>query len=85
MKANPLCVTPLSVAIHRRSENPVYGEGAIHVSVDDTAAGAFLRIRSLLPGPQHEAEISIEIEELKLVYTEAMKLINAHRALEDKK
>jgi hypothetical protein len=52
-----LKVTPLSVAIHRQSENPVYGKdgssgaGILHVSIDDDGGGPFLVIKQLEDDP----------------------------------
>jgi hypothetical protein len=39
---NEIMVTPVKVALHRRRDNPIYGEGVIYVSVDDECVGPFL-------------------------------------------
>jgi hypothetical protein len=36
--------TILKVAVHRESENPIFGEGNTYVGIDDEAGGPFLTI-----------------------------------------
>ncbi len=37
--------TTITVSIHPEGENPIYGDRATHVSVDDEAGGGFLVIK----------------------------------------
>lgn len=71
---NPTPVaTILTVAIHRPDSNPVYGRGALQVSVDDEGAGGYVKICEL--GDDFEHCVRIDADELELVFKEAKKLL----------
>jgi hypothetical protein len=50
---DPLVITPLSVAIHRRSESPIYGKGILQISLAEDGGDRHLLITQLEddPGP----------------------------------
>ena len=68
--------TILKIAVHRESENPVFGEGNTYVSVDDEAGGPFLTIEqdSDDSGSVGTSTISIDYEEF-LAVAEAAKML----------
>ena len=69
--------TILKVAVHRESENPVFGEGNTYVSVDDEAGGPFLTIEQDTDGYNNSigtAAIRIDYEEF-LAVAEAAKML----------
>ncbi len=71
---SPLSVsTILTVVIHRADNNPVYGRGALQVSVDDEGAGGYIKICEL--GDDFEHCVRIDADELELVFKEAKKLL----------
>ncbi len=71
--------TPISVAVHLKTHNPVFGEQVTTVIVDDEAGGPFLVLKqSKDTGLQ---ELRMDMEELEAVVIAARKLIAAHEAL----
>jgi len=48
---DPLVITPISFAIHRQSENLIYGEGILHVSLADDGGDRHLLITQLDDDP----------------------------------
>ena len=67
-----ILITPIKVAVHRKDDNPIFGENVIHVSVDDEAAGAFIVLES---NAGHEDGLRIDPDELEAVVVAARKLI----------
>jgi len=65
--------TILTVSIHRKDTNPVHGRGVLQISIDDEGAGGFVKICEL--GDDLEHYISIDADELDLVFQEAKKLL----------
>ena len=65
--------TILAVSIHRKDTNPVHGRGVLQISIDDEGAGGFVKICEL--GDDLEHYISIDADELDLVFQEAKKLL----------
>jgi hypothetical protein len=65
--------TILKVAVHRESENPVFGEGNTFVSVEDDAAGPFIVIEQN-DSYNTDKTLRMEYEEL-LAVTEAAKML----------
>tara|TARA_R110000868_G_scaffold377155_1_gene642441 strand:+ start:1369 stop:1674 length:306 start_codon:yes stop_codon:yes gene_type:complete len=68
--------TILKVAIHRESENPVFGEGNTYVGIDDEAAGPFIIIEqdSDGSGSVGSSTIRTDYEEF-LAIAEAAKML----------
>jgi hypothetical protein len=65
--------TILTVSIHRKDTNPVHGRGVLQISIDDEGAGGFVKICEL--GDDLEHYVSIDADELDLVFQEAKKLL----------
>ena len=66
--------TTISVSVHRAGVSPIYGEGVTRVLLDDEAAGPYIVLRQYDPGLEN-AEIRLDIEELRAVTVAAEKLI----------
>jgi len=75
--------TILTVVIHRADNNPVYGRGALQVSVDDEGAGGYIKICEL--GDDFEHCVRVDADELELVFKEAKKLLAQKTLLPFKK
>jgi hypothetical protein len=73
MTSSASVVTILTVSIHRKDTNPVHGRGVLQISIDDEGAGGFVKICEL--GDDLEHYISIDADELDLVFQEAKKLL----------
>jgi hypothetical protein len=54
-----LKLTPIAVSIHRDTEHPLFGEGAIHLKLEDDAGGFFFEVS------QEGVSFKIDFEELK--------------------
>jgi len=65
--------TILTVSIHRKDTNPVHGRGVLQISIDDEGEGGFVKICEL--GDDLEHYVSIDADELDLVFQEAKKLL----------
>ena len=70
--SSEIFTTPIKVAVHRRGDNPIFGECATHVSVDDEAAGPFIVLES---NAGHESGLRIDPDELEAVVVAARQLI----------
>ena len=68
--------TILKVAVHRDTENPVFGEGNTYVSIDDEAGGPFIVIEQDMSDfhNQHENKIRLDFQELEEI-TKAAKML----------
>ena len=73
MTSSASVATILTVSIHRTDTNPVHGRGVLQISIDDEGAGGFVKICEL--GDDLEHYISIDADELDLVFEEAKKLL----------
>ena len=73
MTSSSSVATILTVSIHRTDTNPVHGRGVLQISIDDEGAGGFVKICEL--GDDLEHYISIDADELDLVFQEAKKLL----------
>lgn len=54
-----LKITPIAVSIHRETEHPLFGEGAIHLKLEDEAGGFFFEVS------QEGQAFRVDFEELK--------------------
>jgi hypothetical protein len=66
-------MTPITIAIHKENDSPVFGETATHISLEDSGAGCFLKITQF-PDTSASNEINLEFEELELLTQAAEKL-----------
>lgn len=58
--------TILAVSVHLDSENPVFGENSLHVSLDDDAGGMYVKLTQcnddIAPG-----EVKLDFDQLDLI------------------
>ena len=73
MTSSASVATILTVSIHRTDTNPVHGRGVLQISIDDEGAGGFVKICEL--GDDLEHYVSIDADELDLVFQEAKNLL----------
>ena len=66
--------TPLATSVHQHDDNPIYGETATHVFLDDDASGAHFVLKQT---DEHAkvGEVRLTMEELKAVYQAAQDLL----------
>lgn len=67
--------TILKVAVHTQDMNPVYGETATHISIDDEAGGPFL-VLSQCHDEIKPGEVRLNFEELDEIYRASKELIS---------
>jgi len=68
-------ITPIKYAVHWETENPIYGERVIHVSLEDEAGGPFFVLKSL---DEADKELRIDQDEMKVVFDAAQQLLSAY-------
>lgn len=68
-----ILVTVLEVSVHRRNANPIFGETAIHVRVEDEAGGPFIVLKACDPSDEG---LRIDMDELEAVTKAARNLID---------
>lgn len=68
-----LLITPLKVSVHLKGDNPVCGEGAIKVTVEDEGGGPFIVLES---NEGNEDGLRIDMDQLEAVTAAARKLIS---------
>jgi hypothetical protein len=54
-----LKITPIAVSIHQSTEHPLFGEGVIHLNLEDEAGGFFFEVS------QEGQSFRVDFEELK--------------------
>lgn len=57
-------ITITSVAIHREDASPVFGEGVIHVALEDASAGCFVSLKQEHEDPADAGKVLIDFKEL---------------------
>lgn len=72
-----LVVTPLAVAVHRRKDNPIFGESTVKVFLDDEAAGPFIVLEGE-PNEHDNGQVRLDMDQLDVITAEAHKLIKAY-------
>lgn len=68
---NPVVTTPISVAVHYKQINPIFGEGATLVSLEDEG-GAFISL------VQEGVSLRFDLEELEKIVEVARGLIKGY-------
>ena len=64
---NQFKVTPIVFSVHRKEENPIFGEEAIHVSIEDDGGGKYIKLTSLA-NTAAPGSIDLDIEQLEKIY-----------------
>ena len=70
-------VTPLVVSVHYEKDNPLYGESATHIKIDDEAGGGYFVLEQSAEGLE-PGQIKIDNDELDLIAHEGKKLMAAY-------
>ena len=65
LNSTPVATT-LTVSIHRSDTHPVYGRGALQISIDDEGAGGYVKINEQDDDLEHY--VRIDADELELVF-----------------
>lgn len=68
-----LLITPITVSVHRKGDNPIFGENVIHVSVEDEGGGPFIVLDS---NEGKEDGLRIDMDELEAATAAARQLIS---------
>ena len=66
--------TPLGTSVHQHDENPIYGETATHVMLDDDSAGAYFVLKQTGEHAK-DGEVRLTLDELEAVYQAAKDLL----------
>lgn len=68
--------TTIAVAVHS-GKNPIWGEGVIHVCLEDEAAGLFIVLKQNTDDAV-QPTIRVELEELETILEIARSMINGN-------
>lgn len=69
-----ILTTRVSMSVHRKNDNPIFGKTATTVSIADEAAGPYIVITQS-PDDKAQQTISLDMDELEAVYRTAKVLI----------
>lgn len=72
-----LKMTPIAVSIHREKEHPLYGEGVIHLKLEDDAGGFYFFVS------QDDGGFKIDADEIKQLAIAAKFLLDGAGGLND--
>ena len=70
-------ITPISVSVHLDTDNPIFGETATQVSLDDEAAGAIICLQQIHDNTE-KGLVKVDIEELELILKAAKELVSKY-------
>ena len=65
--------TVIAISLHPKGVNPIFGEGVIHMNIDDDAAGGFLVLNQ-----DSATDIKVTAEELQILADEGKKMLDAY-------
>lgn len=74
---------PIKYSIFEDKDNPIFGESATHISVDDEAGGGFIVLEQF-PDEGHQ-KIRLTLEEVEELHRLANKLITTYDHATDNK
>lgn len=72
-------ITTTRFSVHRRSDNPLYGESVTTVSIGDEAAGGYVVLES---NQGHDNGLKLDFDELEQVCVAAKRLQDSLKRLE---
>lgn len=72
-----LKATVLAISVHDEKTNPVFGEGVIHLKIDDESGGGFFVISQPCIS-MDSTDIRVTSEELILLASEGKKMMDAY-------
>lgn len=67
-------ITPIAVSLHRETEHPLFGEGVIHLKLEDDAAGYYFSVS------QDDVSFKIDEDEIKELVIASKFLLDAANA-----
>lgn len=70
--SNPVLSTPIMLSVHYKNINPIFGEGATLVSLEDEGGGAFIILS------QEGVSLRFDLEELEKIVEVARGLIKGY-------
>ena len=74
---NDILTTTVAVAVHRRSESPIFGEGTLRVELDDDAAGPYVVLTCVNNGEENRPGLRMDMDELDAVTVAARGMMDA--------
>lgn len=81
---NEILITATELTVHRRSISPVFGEGIVHVKLDDEGAGTFVTLKQMRDGLSEDGydTIKIDFEEIEHIVKAVKMLKDGSKKLE---
>ena len=76
-----IVTTPIAVSVHRAGDNPLFGESAIRVALDDEAGGPFLVLSNT--DPSADGGTRVDLCELEAVLVAARQLVAGYPTEEE--
>lgn len=76
---NEILVTPTELTVHFKDKSPIFGEGVIHVKLDDEGAGPFVTLRQMKESNEDDGynNIKMDFQELEHL-VKAVKMLQDH-------
>jgi hypothetical protein len=66
--------TTIAVSVHRASDNPIFGEGATHVTLEDECGGPYFILKQSDDNAKF-GEVKMDLDELREIMMVAEELI----------
>ena len=66
-------VMPIQYSVYPEKDNPIFGDGATHISIDDEAAGPFIVLKQYTDDATRE--IRLDLDEIDIVFETIKKLV----------
>ena len=77
-KEDRIFVTTTELTVHLKGKSPVFGEGVIHVRLDDEGAGPFVVLRQMKESTEDDGYSNIKMD-----FEELEHIIKAGKMLQD--
>lgn len=66
--------TVIAISVHGENDNPMFGESATHVKIEDEAAGPFIVLSQAGHETAKTGEVQLDFEELNRIVAAAKRL-----------
>ena len=73
--------TITAITIHRKGDNPVFGNSATVVSMEDEAAGIFFKVSQC--SKENQGHVLLELDEIKAILKAAKRMAKQEGAKEE--
>ena len=70
--------TPIVVSVYREGDNPIFGETATHICIDDDAAGPFVVLKQRYDNTEL-GTVRLDIEELQIIIEQSKKMLEGYQ------